>query len=182
MQAQYNDLLTPKAFHVFETLLMQYKDDDKAKRLLEDHRSVLLRCQSEGIDAAFADRLQTQSISEIPPELLARLRSIRSKAELLELIKEHPELLPVIQQMVNQSQASKESSTDVSSPDELPALLQELESLNRLSDMPRRVDLCQNVLRLVNRNEQLKLWAVLQVELGNSFAQNPVGLRAENID
>jgi hypothetical protein len=95
VQAQYNDLLTPKAFHVFETLLMQYKDDEKAKRLLEGHRSLLLRCQSEGIDAAFADRHQSQSLPDIPSGLLARLRSMLSEKKLCELIEEHPELLSI---------------------------------------------------------------------------------------
>jgi hypothetical protein len=58
VQAHHNDLLTPEAFQVFEALLMQHKDDENATRLLEDYRSLLLRCQSEGVDAAFADRLQ----------------------------------------------------------------------------------------------------------------------------
>jgi len=182
VQAHQNDLLTPVAVQVFEALLMQYKDDENATRLLEDHRSLLLRCQSEGINDAFADRLHAQSMPDIPPELLARLRSIRSEAGLCELIEEHPELLPVIQQMVNQSQAYQESSTDVSSPGELPALLQELQGLNRLSDMPRRVKLCQTVLGMVDRNAQPELWAVMQIELGNSLAQNPLGSHAENID
>jgi len=182
VQAHKVDLLTPEVFQVFEALLMQHKDDEEATSLLEDHRSLLLRCQREGIDAAFADRLQEQSLSDIPPELLARLKSIHSEAELRELIEEHPELLPVIQQMLNQSQVSQESSTDVSSPDELPVLLRELDGLNRLSDMSRRVDVCKNALRLVDRNDQPELWSGLQGELGNSLAQNPLGLRAENID
>jgi hypothetical protein len=95
VQTHQDDLLTPAAVRVFEALLMQHKDDEKARRVLEDHRSLLLRCQSEGIDAAFADRLQARSIPDIPPELLAQLRSIRTDVELLELIEEHPELLPV---------------------------------------------------------------------------------------
>jgi hypothetical protein len=181
MQAHQDDLLTPAADQIFEAMLMQYKDDEKARRILEDRRSLLLRCQSEGIDAAFADRLKARSISDIPPELLARLRSIRTDAELRELIEEHPELLPVIQQIVTQSQAPQGRSTDVSGPDELPALLQELQELNRLSDMPRRVELCQTALGLVDRDAQPELWAGLQVELGNSLAQNPLGPRAENL-
>ena len=133
-------------------------------------------------DAAFANRLQAQSISNIPPELAARLRSIRSEEELLKLIEEHPELLPVIQQIATQSQAHQESFTGVSSPDEFSALLRELQGLNHLSDMPRRIELCQTTLGLVKRNEQPELWVVLQIELGNSLAQNPLGSRAENID
>ena len=133
-------------------------------------------------DGAFAGNPPVQSLSDIPPELLARLVSIGSEAEFRELIKEHPELLPVIEQITAQSQASKGSSTYGSIPGELPALLRELQGLNRLSDMPRRVDLCQTALGLVDRNAQPELWAGLQGELGNSLIQNPLGPRAENID
>jgi len=93
--AHKDDLLTPSAIQVFEVLLMQHKDDEKATHFLEDHRSLLLRCQSEGIDAAFADRLQAQSISDIPSGLLARLGSMLSENKLCELIKEHLELLSI---------------------------------------------------------------------------------------
>jgi len=133
-------------------------------------------------DGAFSGNPPVWSLSDIPPELLARLMSIRTDAELRKLVEEHPELLPVIQQMANQSQASQESSTDVSSPGDLLALLRELQVLKRLSDMPRRVELCQNAIRLVDRNNQPKLWSDLQNDLGNSLAQNPLGPRAENID
>jgi len=181
VQAHQDDLLTPEVFQVFEALLMQHKDDEKAKGLLEDLLSLLLRCQSKGIDGAFADRLQAQSISDIPPELAVRLRYIRSKTTLCELIEEHPELLPVIQQMANQSQVSQESYAVFSSLGMLPALLQELQGLNRLSDMPRRVELCKTALGLVD-HVQRNLWARLQMMLGNSLAQNPLGPRANNID
>ena len=95
VQAHHNDLLSPVVIQVFEALLMQYKDDKKATRLLEDHHSLLLRCQSEGIDAAFADRLQAQSLPDIPSGLLARLRSKHSENKLCELIEEHLELLSI---------------------------------------------------------------------------------------
>lgn len=50
------------------------------------------------------------------------------------------------------------------------------------------VELCQTALRLVDRNAQLEqwgipeLWGTLQVDLGNSFFQNPLGQRAENLE
>jgi hypothetical protein len=175
VQAHQDDLLTPAADQIFEGLLMQYKDDEKARGLLEDHRSLLLRCRSEGIDAAFADRIQTRPIPDIPPELLARLTAVRSEEELRELIKEHPELLSVIRQMATGVKAPQESSTGVSSPGDLPGLLQEMRGLNRPSDIPRRVELCQAALRLVDRNAQPELWAGLHGEFGNSLGQNPLG-------
>jgi predicted LPLAT superfamily acyltransferase len=67
-------------------------------------------------------------------------------------------------------------------PDELHALLQELKSPPRLSDMPHRIQVCQAALALVDRAQQPECWATLQCELGNSFAQNPLGERADNLE
>jgi CHAT domain-containing protein/tetratricopeptide (TPR) repeat protein len=157
--------------------------DSIRKRISRKINAIGVRsAQTEGTDAAFADRLHSRSTPDIPPELLARLNTIRSEDELRDLIKEHPELLPIIRQIATQSQAPHGSSTDVSNPDNLPALLQELQGLNRLSDMPRRVELCQTALTLVNQSTQPELWGVLQVELGDSLSQNPLGPRAENLD
>jgi len=95
VQAHQDDLLTPETFQVFEALLMQHKDYEKTRRLLEDNRSLLLQFQSKGIDVAFANRFQSQSLPDIPSGLLARLRSMLSKNKLCELIEEHPELLSI---------------------------------------------------------------------------------------
>jgi len=120
--------------------------------------------------------------SDIPSELLARLMAIRSEREFRELIEEHPELLPVIQQMANKTPVPQETLGNISISVDLKALLQELQRLTRLSDMTRRIELCQEALRLVNRETQPELWAGLQVELGNSFYQNQLGERAYNIE
>ena len=62
--------------------------------------------------------------------------------------------------------------------DEVGALWEEIQ----VTDMPRRIELCQRALRLVERDSQAQLWAALQGTLGNSYAQNPQGNRAENIE
>ena len=41
VQAHQDDLLTPAADQIFEALLVQYKDDEKARRLLE---RITVRC------------------------------------------------------------------------------------------------------------------------------------------
>ena len=67
-------------------------------------------------------------------------------------------------------------------PPALQPILQELSRPARIMDMPRRVQLCQQGLTLLQRDENPQLWAALQVVLGNSLAQNPQGDRAENIE
>jgi CHAT domain-containing protein/tetratricopeptide (TPR) repeat protein len=121
-------------------------------------------------------------VKEIPPELLGRLMAVHSEQELRQLLKEHPELLPVIEHMTTQAGPIQQRSDTASIPSQLRALLAELQSLNRLSDMPQRIKLCERALDLVERDTQQELWTALQIELGNSLAQNPHGERAENIE
>ncbi|MFZ2421605.1 MAG: hypothetical protein WA029_10720, partial [Anaerolineae bacterium] len=65
---------------------------------------------------------------------------------------------------------------------ELQSILQQLSQPARITDMPHRVQLCQQALALVRREQNAPLWAALQDELGNSLAQNPLGDRAENLE
>ena len=67
-------------------------------------------------------------------------------------------------------------------PAELQPLLEEIARLNRLSEMPRKVALCEQALRLVQRENNPSLWAALQGELANTLRQNPLGSRAENLE
>ncbi|HYO15594.1 MAG TPA: CHAT domain-containing tetratricopeptide repeat protein [Thermoanaerobaculia bacterium] len=45
----------------------------------------------------------------------------------------------------------------------------------REQSLPRRVELCRQALSLFRREENPRLWAVLQIELGNCLAQMPRG-------
>ena len=58
----------------------------------------------------------------------------------------------------------------------------EIGSLHRLSEMPRKIELCQRALSKLTREQNPILWAVLQGELANAFAQSPPEDRAENIE
>jgi CHAT domain-containing protein len=48
--------------------------------------------------------------------------------------------------------------------------------------MPHRIQLCQAALALVDRAQQPELWAALQLEFGNSLAQNPQEEQADNLE
>ncbi len=174
-------LLTDEADQVFAMLLEQARDDPQARRMLERHRDLLRRCRSEGVDAAFAPLLAPRGMPDVPPELLQRLLSVGSEEELKALLEEHPELLPLIGQMVQQALAGQSAGSG--DDDELVRILTELRQPSRSAlDMPRRVDLCRQALALLPRQQNPELWAALQNELANSLAQNPLGDRADNLE
>jgi CHAT domain-containing protein len=67
-------------------------------------------------------------------------------------------------------------------PPDVAPILQELARPAGRADMPRRIELCQQALRRVNREENPALWAALQNTLANSLVQTPRGDRADNIE
>ena len=70
--------------------------------------------------------------------------------------------------------------TDIS--EELSLLLSMLSQPDKCMDIPHRIELCKQALAMVEQGEQPKLWAGLQLELGNHLCQNPAGNREENIE
>jgi tetratricopeptide (TPR) repeat protein len=65
---------------------------------------------------------------------------------------------------------------------ELGALVEEIARLRRPSEMPRKVELCERALGMVEREDNPGLWGALQGELANALQQNPLGNRAENLE
>jgi CHAT domain-containing protein/tetratricopeptide (TPR) repeat protein len=75
--------------------------------------------------------------------------------------------------------------SELPSLETLMLLLQQFEQLDRSTDHPQRIQFLQQALTQIPRvgNPQIsKLWAVLQVELGNSYLHYLQGDRAENLE
>lgn len=68
-----NVLLTNATEEAVANLLTQNKDDEDATAVLEEHRALLGRCRREGIDAAFADRIEELSSLTAPGEMPRRI-------------------------------------------------------------------------------------------------------------
>ena len=140
-------------------------------------------------------------------EAISALAQAKSEAEVLQVLKDHPEILDdevdiMLQQLIYsakqhgdaraeeilgdmseflrtlRSSSSRESSQEGS---ELSKILQELNRPARLGDMPRRIKLCQKALELIPPENELQ-WAQLQGELGYCLANSPSGDRADNIE
>lgn len=173
---EHNDeLLNDEADMVLAVLLYEYREDQDMVYTLEEHRALLARCRRVGIDGAFANRLHTPEIPGIPTELAERLVSAKNEDELRDLLMAHPELLSALQELMDQA------AQDPASGD-LHALMYELRRLTRLSDIPRRIEVCLKALKLIKRDEEPEAWAALHGDLGDSLEQNPIGDRAENLE
>jgi hypothetical protein len=64
----------------------------------------------------------------------------------------------------------------------LDTLLEKLQRLTEPSEMPRAIAVCQEALALVDKEEQPNFWAALQVQLGNSLTQNPLGDQSQDLE
>jgi CHAT domain-containing protein/tetratricopeptide (TPR) repeat protein len=83
-------------------------------------------------------------------------------------------LLPIKVQLENMSQPNAEAK--------LQAILRLLSRPAQVSEMHRRVLLCRQALTLIRRRKDPTIWADLQIQLGNSLAQDPQGRRADNLE
>ena len=69
VEAKRDLLLTDAADQVFASALEQYRDDANITQFLEDHRDLLMRCQHDGIEIAFADRLHSEELQSLLNEI-----------------------------------------------------------------------------------------------------------------
>ena len=67
-------------------------------------------------------------------------------------------------------------------PPDLSEIMQELSQPAQPDEMPKRIELCEQALRLVSRQAEPERWARLQRELAKSLSRDPRGDRAENIE
>src|SRR5262249_12308699 len=130
VEARRDELLTEAANQVFAALLAQYSSDESAIHFLEERRALLTHCRQEGDDDAF-DRVRPRETSVLTPQLRARLMAVHSAEELRQLVEEHPEVVPVLQQMATEAQASQRSPAPGHVAAEFDALLDELPRLIR---------------------------------------------------
>lgn len=157
-----------------------------------------------GIDAALLDVLQqfinartwpaSQRIVEEHPELLSeeadtlleRLAQAQDNTDAPNVVEQLRALLRRCREVgVERAFAEVTAGAGrggLNIPPDSQSLIRELSQLPRRSDMPRRIEVCRQILAQVDRRSNPALWAALQVELANSLAQTPLGDRAENIE
>ena len=64
----------------------------------------------------------------------------------------------------------------------LNKIFEEINHPARPREMPRRIELCRLALTMVPREFNPGIWGMLQDDLASSLAENPMGIRSENIE
>jgi CHAT domain-containing protein/predicted LPLAT superfamily acyltransferase len=178
--------------------LIEAQEDERAVHILEEHRQLLARCRVEGIDAAFGDQVWDRDVvpEDVDAELLKRLMSVRSEQEMLELLAEHPELMPMLEQMMGQVEPGHHvraenlevtyiatASGSVEVPDRFREQVARQQSLpNTPEGIEQEIAIRENILRVLPRHEAPAFWGVMQDCLGAAYRHRVLGDRADNIE
>src|SRR6266568_2830711 len=106
LQAHKEQMLTDEALEALEELhssLLSNANEDEHEyitKTIQQHRAIVEKARAESIDAAYAELLKpsplTQALQNLPDELrdaIQAMMEVRSPAELLEQIPQHPILL-----------------------------------------------------------------------------------------
>jgi CHAT domain-containing protein len=192
--------------------LMETEPNEQSKRTLREHQQLLSQCRTEGVEAAFAKRISNdtqilialiekfvkaesmpekfqlvtdnpQLLSEQVEPLFYYLMETEPNEQAKRTLREHQQLLS--QCRTEGIEAAFASRVSPNIPPELPAILNEIDKIRKINDireMPKRIALCQQALTYVSKTSAPPLWAQLQDDLGSSYAQNPLGDQADNLE
>jgi tetratricopeptide (TPR) repeat protein len=174
--------LPPEVREVLEELArsgVEIRTSEDLQRALENRPDL-----QEKLEAAWR-KMQEAILSQLPAEVREVLEELaRSGVEIrtAEDLQRALENRPDLREKLERAAVIGQPSTGGRVAAELRALLEEIVRLRRPSEMPRKVELCERALGMVEREDNPGLWAALQVELANALAQNPLGNRAENLE
>ncbi len=192
---QHPELLGQEADELLTQLIQAAKNqgDQNVVGFLQEHQELLRVCRVKGISQAFAEKMgvspedleAANALAQLPPEALDVLEElarsgveIRTPEDLQRALENRPDLRQKLEAAVRRPP----SAVHIDIPPELRPIVEEIAQLRRLSEMPRKVELCEQSMRRIECENHPVLWAALQVELANALVQNPLGHRAENLE
>lgn len=123
VQQAENLLLTDEAEVALLTLQAQHAKDEQLAAMLMEHSMLLRHCREQGIEAAFGQKLHSDVLPDVSPELMQRAMEIESEKELAQLLQEHPELVPILQ-AAQQMPAQSEVEPRLELVDKLETLME----------------------------------------------------------
>ncbi len=112
VEREHERLLSEEADLVLNNLLEKYQDDEHMTIVLEDHQDLLKACKAEGIDNAFKKKISEAIPLGLSPELTTRMLSIRSEADMNELVENHPDVQAVLNKIANATRFALTSFMD----------------------------------------------------------------------
>ncbi len=186
-------LLSDEADDKFRQFILTVRQRGQAgmARHIEERYQTLRQIRELGVDPAQLT-VADAPVENIPPELQAivgEIGPVSSEAEFAEKMSQRPDLLERLEAELQKHPELRQALTGADDdsglgeiPDDVRPIIRELSSAAHRTNMPRRIQLCQQALLLVERTSYPQLWARLQDDLASSLAQNPLDDRAENLE
>jgi CHAT domain-containing protein/tetratricopeptide (TPR) repeat protein len=165
------ELLTGAADHVFADIRKKYKGYDKEIRVLQQHLSLLDRCRTDGIDAAFSHMLQGHKLFALVEEI-AKLTKPGEMPRRIELCQEALAILGESQ--ANEAWAHLHS--------ELASSLAQSPLGERADNLEQALEHCQNALEVFTFETNPEDWAMIQANLANVYHDRIQGEKADNLE
>ncbi len=163
------------------------RGDQGTANHLQERLTTLEQIKASGArveELAEQAEIQASLDDETEAEIRALIEQehVQNEQEFRAALEKRPDLREKLERA--QAAVSRQSSSaalgDI--PADVQPILQEISRLTRLSDMPRKIELCRAALERVPREQDLMLWAMLNGELANALNQNPQGSRADNLE
>jgi hypothetical protein len=181
----YPMLLDDEGLNAIREIIANARErgDEGTANHLQERFAILEQIQASGIRVDQLGQLDAlaQTLDDETRAAIEELRAlgISNAQELEAALEKRPDLRAKLER-VAQRAAPSNNLGDI--PDDVAPLIDEISRLTRLSEMPRKIELCRAALERVPREQNAMLWAMLNGELANALNQNPQGSRADNLE
>lgn len=182
VEARRDELLLEAADRIFAALLEQHTGNAVATRDLEEHRRLLARCRREGIDAAFADRLQESRGGAVPDAISSDLRALLAELQHLTRSSHMPRRVEVCRAALRLIDRDANPTRWAALENELANSLAQDPRGERAENLEEAIRCYRRALEVYTREAFPEQWAANQNNLANAYSDRIWGERAENLE
>jgi hypothetical protein len=114
--ASHPELVSDEAYQMLQMIEKLYADDPKTSRKIIERQRFLADCIEKGLSTALEEWQASplKRLQSLPLEIQHRLGNIQSETDFIKFIEAYPELLPVLEQLLEDKKKgqTKKDRTD----------------------------------------------------------------------